>query len=117
MPDAVPLRGRLALLQELLAHRVLDGHAVVVPTRHIGGVIPAHRIRADDHILENLVEGMPHVDVAVRIGRTVVENEIALRCGFGQHLGVEVLHVPEGLPAWFLLWQVRPHRDSLLILR
>ena len=65
-------RGRLRA--QLLDDLVLDGQAVTVPARHVGAVKPPHRQRADDEILEHLVHGRPHVDLAVGIGRSIMEH-------------------------------------------
>ena len=58
----------------------LDGQAVGVPAGHIGSAPAGHVAVLDDHILEDLVQGGADVDVAVGVGRAVVDinNDIAL---------------------------------------
>ena len=70
-PPHVHIRGVEA---ELLVHLVLDGQAVAVPARHVDGVVSEHGARLDHEVLEDLVERRPHVDVAVGVGRPVVED-------------------------------------------
>ncbi len=52
-----------------------DGQAVAVPAGDIGGVEALHGARADDEVLEALVEEVAQVDVAVGVGRAVMEDE------------------------------------------
>jgi hypothetical protein len=51
---------------------------VAIPARHIGRVQPIERTRFDDDVLQHLVDGMPDVDVAVRIGRAIVQKSVLL---------------------------------------
>ena len=53
----------------------LDRHAVAVPARHVRRVEPGHRPVLDDDVLQDLVDGMADVDVAVGVGRAVVQHE------------------------------------------
>ena len=43
----------------------LDGHTVVVPAGDIGGIVPPHGGGAGDEVLDGLVQGMAHMQVAV----------------------------------------------------
>ena len=52
----------------------LDRQPVAVPARHIIRVIAAHLERAGDDVLEDLVQRMPDMDVAVGVGRAVMQN-------------------------------------------
>jgi hypothetical protein len=54
---------------------VLDRQAVAIPARHERHIEPRHQLRADDQVLEHLVQQVAEVDVAVGIGRAVVEDE------------------------------------------
>src|SRR5713101_7223012 len=56
-------------------HPVLDGKTMAVPTRTKGGVEPHHAPGLDDEILEDLVEGLPKVDVAVGIRGSIMEQK------------------------------------------
>ena len=61
---------------ELLFHLPFDRQAVAVPTGAKACVIAGHALRADDHVFEDLVEGVPHVQVAIRIWRAIMEDEL-----------------------------------------
>jgi hypothetical protein len=67
-------RDLLGLAAQLAIHLVLDGQAVAVPARHVGGVVAEHGAGLDDHVLQDLVQGVPHVDVAVGVGGAVVQD-------------------------------------------
>ena len=65
----------------------LDGQAVAIPARHIIRVLAHHLLGADHRVLEDLVEPRADMDVAVRIGRPIVEDELlAALSGFAQQL-------------------------------
>ena len=68
----------LALGAVLLLDLPLDRQAVAVPARHVVGVVAEHLLRAHDDVLEDLVERRADVDVAVGVGRAVVEDEARL---------------------------------------
>ena len=53
----------------------LDRQAVAVPARHVVGVVAEHLLRARHHVLEHLVERGADVDVAVGVGRAVMQDE------------------------------------------
>jgi hypothetical protein len=61
---------------EGLLDLVLDGQAVAVPAGHVDGVHALELARLDDHVLEDLVDGVTDVDVAVGIRRAVVQHEL-----------------------------------------
>jgi hypothetical protein len=52
-----------------------DGQAVAVPAGHVVGVLAQHLLRAVDDVLEDLVERVADVQVAVGVGRAVVQHE------------------------------------------
>jgi hypothetical protein len=60
---------------------VLDRQAVAVPARHIGRVETGQRLGADDDVLEDLVHRVADVDVAVGVGRAVVQHEARAALG------------------------------------
>ena len=67
--------GHLARLgPKLPVHLVLDGQPVAVPARHVGRVVAEHGSGLDDHVLQDLVQRVPHVDVAVGIRGSVVQD-------------------------------------------
>src|SRR3989441_2913906 len=82
---------------ELLVHLVLDRQPVTVPARDEDGVEAKHRARLHDHVLEDLVEDVAQVDVAVRVRRAVVQDpERAVRGHLAQALVDPELLPPGG---------------------
>ncbi len=90
--DVDPVLGELAALASELGdrHRILvlaglaialldlpfDRQAVAVPAWDVDGVLAQHLLAAVDHVLQDLVEGGAHVQVAVGVRRPVVEDEL-----------------------------------------
>ena len=60
---------------EGLLDRVLDRQAVAVPARRVARVEAGELARLDDHVLQDLVGGVADVQLAVRVGRAVVQDE------------------------------------------
>ena len=78
----------------LLDNGALDGHAVVIPTGDIGGIVAAHGIAAGDKVLQRLIQRVAHVDVAVGKRRAVVQAEQGLALVLFQQLVVKVQLLP-----------------------
>ena len=101
----------LAVELLLLDDGALDGHAVVIPAGDIGGVVAPHGVHTGDEVLQGLIEGVAHMQVAVGERRAVVEGEERLTLVLLQHLVVQVHIVPAlehvGLP----LGQTGPHGE------
>ena len=72
----------------------LDGQAVGIKTGHIGSLIALHVLVTDDDILDDLVQGGAHVDVAVCIRRAVMQDELRLALVVLHELIVQVVVVP-----------------------
>ena len=97
---------------EVLDHLVLDRQAVAVPARDVRAVEPGHRQRSNHEVLEHLVEQGPHVDLAVGVGGTVVQD-LAWPAGADlPDLSVEVLLAPPGLDLRLADRQVRLHVEA-----
>ena len=88
-----------------------DRQAVAVPARHVVGVVAEHLLAARHHVLQDLVERVADVDVAVGVGRAVVQHELvaALR-GLAQAL-VEIELLPALEQLRLLLRQAGAHRE------
>jgi len=100
LPD-LELGHALLARAELLVDLVLDGQAVAVPAGDVGAVKTRHGPALDHEVLEDLVQCRAQVDVAVGVGRTVVQD-VGLAAGaafqdalvdagilpFFQHLGL-----------------------------
>ena len=110
------LRDRHGLVVELvlLDDGGFNGHAVVVPAGNIGRVIAAHRMGADDEVLERLIECVAHVDIAVGERRAVVQDERRLALVLFEHQAVDVDLVPVLQHARLALRQARAHREVRL---
>ena len=52
-----------------------DRQAVTVPARHVVGIEAEHLLALGHEILEDLVEGRADMDVAVGVGRAVMQHE------------------------------------------
>ena len=104
----------LAVELLLLDDGGLDGHAVVVPAGDIGGVIAPHGVGPGDKVLDGLVQGVAHVQIAVGEGRAVMEGEAGFALILLQQLVVQVHVVPAlehpGLP----VGQTGPHGEVSL---
>ena len=76
-PADLRRRHRAAPLDDLriALDRELDRQAVGIPARHVRRAEPRHRARLDDDVLQDLVEDVAVVDVAVGVRRAVVQHE------------------------------------------
>jgi hypothetical protein len=102
----------LALLRtELAVDLQLDGQAMAVVADDVGGVKPGHGPGFDDEILKNFVQGRPDVDVAVGVGRAVMEDELGRPCPAGPNLRVQADCGPPGERFRLGYRQVRLHRE------
>jgi hypothetical protein len=103
------LVARFALL---LLDLQLDRQAVTVPARHIGRIEAVERARLDDDVLEHLVDRMTDMDLAVRVGRAVVQDEgRSARAGLADQ-GVERHRLPALEHRGLALGEVRLHRKA-----
>ncbi|OPY86791.1 MAG: hypothetical protein A4E72_01612 [Syntrophus sp. PtaU1.Bin208] len=66
---------RQPLPGQFLLHNVLGGDARVIHSRHPEGIETLHALEADDHILQRVVQGMPHVENPRHIGRRDYNGE------------------------------------------
>src|SRR5262245_18633534 len=69
----------VAFSSEGLLHRELDRQTVAIPTGDVRGSCARHRPELDDDVLQDLVQRVTDMDVAVGVGRTVVQNECLRR--------------------------------------
>ena len=59
---------------QLAVHAQLDRQPVTVPARHVRRVAPGHGAGSDDEVLQDLVERRADVDLAIGVGRPVVQH-------------------------------------------
>ncbi|MNS92828.1 hypothetical protein D3C72_1269740 [compost metagenome] len=91
-----------------------DRQAVAIPARNVIGVVAAHLERAGDDVLQDLVQCMADVDVAVGIGRAVMQHEFLAAGGGGAQALVEAHLLPALHRFRFLLRQASAHRKIRL---
>ncbi len=93
-----------------LFHLQFDGQAVAIPSRHIRCIETGECFRFDDDVLQHLVHRVAEVDVAVRIGRAVVQDEFrASRSRLADAL-VALLRLPLRQHLRLALGEVAAHR-------
>ena len=92
----------------------LDGQAVGIKTGHIGSLIALHVLFADDDILDDLVQGGAHVDVAVCIRRAVVQDKLGLAVVVLDQVVVQVVLLPILQHGGLLLGQTGTHLKQSL---
>src|SRR5437660_864358 len=97
---------------ELLVDLVLDRQSVTVPARHVDGVESGHRAALDDHVLQDLVQDVAEMEVAVGVRRCVVQDpDGAVGRGVPNAL-VDSERFPPREHLRLALEQIRPHRDG-----
>jgi hypothetical protein len=96
---------------ELLVDLMLDGQTVAVPARHVDCVVAEHGARLDHEVLEDLVECRAHVDVAVGVGRAVVQDPQGPLGGGLAEAPIDVHLVPAGEHVRLELGKVGLHRE------
>mmetsp|Transcript_6581 Transcript_6581/g.20720 ORF Transcript_6581/g.20720 Transcript_6581/m.20720 type:complete len:236 (-) Transcript_6581:15-722(-) len=101
--ERTPLSRALDALQDL----ELDGQAVAVPAGHEAHASALHHLEPVDEVLEDLVERVPAVQVAVRVRRPVVQREGLARVGVAEAL-VHTRVLPERLQLGLAHHRVRP---------
>ncbi len=104
-------RHRVLLRAQVALDLELDRQAVAVPAGPVGSVVAHHRAAAHDDVLQDLVEGGAEVDVAVGVGRPVVQHEARRALAGPAELAVEVLLLPAREPLRLGLGQVGLHRE------
>jgi hypothetical protein len=101
----------VAGLAHVLRDLELDGQAVAVPAGDVGRVEAAQRLVFDDDVLEHLVQRGADVDIAVREGRAVVEDELGLARAGGANLRVNGVGLPAGEALRFARDEVGLHGE------
>jgi hypothetical protein len=98
----------------LLLDLPFDRQAVAVPAGNVVRILVEHLLRAGDEILEDLVQRVADVDVAVGVGRAVMQDELALARARRAKLPVEIVLLPAGEDFRLLLRQAGAHRKVRL---
>ena len=97
-------------LAELLFDLHLDRQTVAVPTRHIGRMEAGQQPRLDHDVLEDLVQRVADVDLAIGVGRTIVKDEFLAAFGMALQLSIKVAGFPLRQHRRFALGQIAAHR-------
>ncbi|MNS72395.1 hypothetical protein D3C72_1058060 [compost metagenome] len=103
-----------ALGAELLLDLPLDRQAVAVPAGDVVDVIAQQEARTDHEVLQRLVQGVADVDVAVGVGRAVVQDVERRLLGLTRGAQVAVEVAPGGDDLRLLLRQPAPHGEGRL---
>ncbi len=92
---------------------VLDRQPMAIPARHVRRIEAVERARLDDDVLQDLVEGVADVDRAVRVRRTVVQDELGSVGRDRAQLVVDPVAFPPGEHLGLAPRQVRFHRKAV----
>ena len=92
-----------------LFHHQFDGQAVAIPAGHIRRIKARQRFAAQNDVFQNFVGGMTDVDIAVGIGRAVVQNEFRPALGDFAQLFIAFVLIPAFQPAAFAFGQIAAH--------
>src|SRR4051794_23657963 len=101
----------LALGAVFLLDLPLDRQAVAVPARHVVRVEAEHALRARHEVLEDLVQRVPDMDVAVGVRRAVMEDEARLALALPAQALVDAELGPALQEQRLALRQPGPHRE------
>ena len=108
------LRRNLVLVQLFLAilllNLPLDGQAVTIPTGHIRRVLAQQCLRADNHVFQDMVEGMADMHVTIGIRRAVMQDELLPPTAAVAQVRVEILLLPARQYPRLLLRKASLHR-------
>ena len=83
------------LFLEFLFNFVLNGQTMTIPAGNVLSFLSLHVSGFDDDVLENLVQSGPHVNVAVGIGRTIMQNILIVCVTGSNHSVVRFVLFPE----------------------
>ncbi len=88
-----------------------DRQAVTIPARHIAGIIAGHLARPVDDVLQDLVQRVADMQMAVRIGGAVMQDELLAALGIRAQTGPQVGLRPALQDFRLALRQARAHRE------
>jgi hypothetical protein len=110
-------RGRIRKIRLCLVLRAVvlffdfpfDREAVAVPPGNVVRIVAEHLLAARDDILQDLVERVPNVDIAIGIGRAVMQDEFVTALRDTAQLPVEIALFPACEDFRLALRQARAH--------
>ena len=104
------VRLRLALgAVVLLLDLPFDRQAVTIPAGHVIGIEAEHLLASGHHVLENFVERVADMDVAVGVGRTVMQDKARPSLGGGTQPAIEIEVTPARQQLQLFLRQAGAH--------
>ena len=86
-------------------------HPVAVPTWNVRCEITFKKFFLQDHVFQDLVDGVTHVNRAVGIRRTVMKDEFFGVTARINDAFIKMLIFPSLNPAWFALSEVTTHGE------
>ena len=98
-------------LAQLLLDIVFDRQAMTVPARHVGRVEAGHLPGLDDDVLEGLVDRMAEVEIAIGVGRAIVQYEARAAFVFPADGPVQVKFLPFPQARGLAIRKIRPHGE------
>ena len=102
---------RLVLRAVFLLDDPFDRQAVAVPARHIGRVLAEHLLRAVDDVLQDLVQRGAEMDVAIGVGRPVMQDEFFAPARRLAQPPVQTHFLPAREDRRLALRQIAAHRE------
>ena len=101
----------LLVLAVLLLDLPLDGEAVAIPARHVRRIAAQQVLGAADHVFQDMVQRVAHVDIAIGIGRAIVEDELFAAPARGAQGVIEADLLPTRGNARLLLGEAGLHGE------
>ena len=95
----------------LLFDLPLDGQAVAIPTGHIRRIFAQQCLCADDHVLQDMVQRVADMHVAIGVRRAVMQNELLTPTTAIAQLRIKILRLPTRQDARLLLRKAGLHRE------
>ena len=91
----------------------LNRQTMTIPTRDVARIFAQHLLRAHHHILEDLIERMPNMQIAICIGWPIMKRKALATRFFAQPV-IDANLFPTGQPFRFALWQACTHGELSL---
>ena len=88
---------------------LFNGETVGVPAGDVGALIPGHGAVFEDDVFQDFIQSVTQMDIAVGVGRAVVENKGFFAFSVFQRFVVDVFFFPLFDDARFLFGEVAAH--------
>ena len=89
-----------------------DRHAVTIPARHIGRIETRQGLAFDNDVFKNFIQRVADVNIAIRIGRAVVQNKLGPAFARFADALIELAVLPLRDPARLTLGEIALHREG-----